>query len=211
MSEPTFRILIVDDEPNIRSGLALALEEEPYAVSTAADATVAWAQFQRTPHQLVITDLKMPGPRSGLDLVRDIRHGWPETLILVITAHGSVETAVEAMRLGAHDYIAKPVDLEMLMHQVQEGVRAPPPARGESAAATAAGRCRRVSGNDRPECRHPRGVRVHPSDRRYRSDRPDPRGKRHGQGACGSGHPQFGPAPHRAVHRLERRSTPRNA
>ena len=88
--------------------------------STAADATVAWAQFQRTPHHLVITDLKMPGPRSGLDLVRDIRHGWPETLILVITAHGSVETAVEAMRLGAHDYIVKPVDLEMLMHQVKK-------------------------------------------------------------------------------------------
>ncbi len=61
----------------------------------------------------------MPGPRSGLDLVRDIRHGWPETLILVITAHGSVETAVEAMRLGAHDYLAKPVDLEMLGHQVR--------------------------------------------------------------------------------------------
>ncbi len=120
MSEPTFRILIVDDEPNIRSGLALALEEDPFAVSTAADATVAWAQFQRTPHHLVITDLKMPGPRSGLDLVRDIRHGWPETLILVITAHGSVETAVEAMRLGAHDYIVKPVDLEMLMHQVKK-------------------------------------------------------------------------------------------
>jgi two-component system, NtrC family, response regulator AtoC len=92
MNDPTFRILIVDDEPNIRSGLALALEEESYAVSTAGDATEAWALFQRTPHQLVITDLKMSGPRSGLDLVRDIRHGWPETLILVITAHGSVES-----------------------------------------------------------------------------------------------------------------------
>ena len=59
----------------------------------------------------MITDLKMPGPLSGLDLIRDIKHGWPETLILVITAHGTFETAVEPMRLGAHDYIAKPVDL----------------------------------------------------------------------------------------------------
>jgi len=114
MSDTTFRVLIVDDEPNIRSGLALALEEESYVVSTAGDASEAWALFQRTPHQLVITDLRMPGPRSGLDLVRDIQHGWPETLILVITAHGSVETAVEAMRLGAHDYLPKPVDLDML-------------------------------------------------------------------------------------------------
>jgi two-component system, NtrC family, response regulator AtoC len=119
MSESTFRILIVDDEPHIRSGLALALEEESYVVSTAGDASEAWALFQRIPHQLVITDLKMPGPRSGMDLVREIRHGWPETLILVITAHGSVETAVEAMRLGAHDYLTKPVDLEMLGHQVR--------------------------------------------------------------------------------------------
>lgn len=114
MSHAPFRILIVDDEPNIRSGLVLALEEEPYEVSTAADASEAWSLFQREPHQLVITDLKMPGPLSGLDLVRSIKHGWPETLMLVITAHGTVETAVEAMRLGAHDYLAKPVDLDML-------------------------------------------------------------------------------------------------
>jgi DNA-binding NtrC family response regulator len=119
MSNGTFRILIVDDEPNIRSGLAQALEEDSYEVSTAGDASEAWALFQSVPHQLVITDLRMPGPLTGLDLVRDIKHGWPETLILVITAHGTVETAVQAMRLGAHDYIAKPVDLEMLGLQVR--------------------------------------------------------------------------------------------
>jgi two-component system NtrC family response regulator len=119
MNNASFRILVVDDEPNIRSGLVLALEEESYEVSTARDASEAWSHFQRQPHQLVITDLKMPGPSSGLDLVRDIKHGWPETLILVITAHGTVETAVQAMRLGAHDYLAKPVDLEMLGHQVR--------------------------------------------------------------------------------------------
>src|SRR3954451_12181909 len=114
MSDAPFRILVVDDEPNIRSGLRLALEEQSYEVSTAGDASEAWALFRREPHQLVITDLKMPGPLSGLDLVRTIKHGWPETLILVITAHGTIETAVEAMRLGAHDYIVKPVDLEIL-------------------------------------------------------------------------------------------------
>ena len=120
MSNAPFRILVVDDEPNIRSGLKLALEEQSYEVSTAADASEAWSLFRRLPHQLMITDLKMPGPLSGMDLVRDIKHGWPETLILVITAHGTVETAVEAMRLGAHDYLAKPVDLEMLGLQVRK-------------------------------------------------------------------------------------------
>jgi DNA-binding NtrC family response regulator len=122
MSTGSFRILIVDDEPNIRSGLAQVLEEESYEVSTARDAPEAWALFQRSPHQLVITDVRMPGLISGLDLLREIKHGWPETLILVITAHGTVETAVEAMRLGAHDYIAKPVDMDILMLQVAKAL-----------------------------------------------------------------------------------------
>ena len=119
MSDVPFRILVVDDEPNIRSGLALALEEESYEVAMAQDGSEAWGLFRRLPHQLVITDLKMPGPLSGLDLVREIKHSWPETLILVITAHGTIETAVEAIRLGAHDSIAKPVDLELLGLQVR--------------------------------------------------------------------------------------------
>jgi two-component system NtrC family response regulator len=120
VSKSSFRVLVVDDEPNIRSGLALALEEEAYEVTTARDAAEAWELFRRLPHQLVITDLKMPGSLSGLDLVRDIKNSWPETLILVITAHGTIATAVEAMRLGAHDYIAKPVDLEMLGLQIRK-------------------------------------------------------------------------------------------
>jgi DNA-binding NtrC family response regulator len=122
MNTATFRILIVDDEQNIRSGLAKGLAGDGYAITTASDASEAWALFQRTPHQLVITDLRMPGTLSGLDLVREIKHGWPETLIIVITAHGTVETAVEAMRLGAHDYIAKPVDLKMVRLQVAKAL-----------------------------------------------------------------------------------------
>jgi two-component system NtrC family response regulator len=119
MSDRDFRILIVDDEPNIRSGLARALAGEAGAVDAAADGAEALARFRQDRHHLVITDLKMPGPVSGLDLVKQIKHERPETLILVITAHGSVETAVEAMRQGAHDYVAKPVDLGMLRLQVR--------------------------------------------------------------------------------------------
>jgi two-component system NtrC family response regulator len=114
MSDRNFRILIVDDEPNIRSGLAKALAGEADEVATAKDGTEALALFQKAHHHLVITDLKMPGTASGLDLVKQMKHERPETLILVITAHGSVGTAVEAMRQGAHDYISKPVDVGML-------------------------------------------------------------------------------------------------
>ncbi|MBI3466648.1 MAG: sigma-54-dependent Fis family transcriptional regulator [Planctomycetes bacterium] len=114
MSDRNFRILIVDDEPNIRSGLTKALAREADEVTAATDGAQALSLLRQSHHQLVITDLKMPGAVSGLDLVKQIKHERPETLILVITAHGSVETAVEAMRQGAHDYISKPVDLGML-------------------------------------------------------------------------------------------------
>lgn len=119
MSDPEFRILIVDDEPNIRSGLAKALAAEADDVSTAPDGSEGLACFRQARHQLVITDLKMPGAVSGLDLVKHIKNESPETLVLVITAHGSVQTAVEAMRNGAYDYIGKPVDLGMLRLQVR--------------------------------------------------------------------------------------------
>jgi CheY-like chemotaxis protein len=104
MSNEVFPILIVDDEPNIRTGLARALECESYAIATAGDAGEALRQFRITHHPLVLTDLKMPGASTGIDLIRSIKDERPETLIIVITAHGTVETAVEAMRLGARAY-----------------------------------------------------------------------------------------------------------
>ncbi|HZT81453.1 MAG TPA: sigma-54 dependent transcriptional regulator [Gemmataceae bacterium] len=119
MSDRNFRILIVDDERNIRSGLARALADEADEVDVAKDGGEALALFAKARHHLVITDLRMPGPISGLDLVKRIKQERPGTLILVITAHGSVETAVEAMRQGAHDYISKPVDVAMLRLQVR--------------------------------------------------------------------------------------------
>src|SRR5262249_36958773 len=119
MSDRNFRILIVDDEPNIRAGLTRALAGEADEVATAKDGSEALALFRQAHNHLVITDLRMPGPVSGLDLVKKIKHERPETLILVITAHGSVETAVEAMRQGAHDYISKPVDLGIMRLQVR--------------------------------------------------------------------------------------------
>jgi two-component system NtrC family response regulator len=119
MGVSNFHILIVDDEPNIRSGLARALAEAADVIDTAADGAAALARFRAVHHHLVITDLKMPGPVSGLDLVRDIKDDRPETLVIVITAHGSVETAVEAMRRGALDYVSKPIDLAMLRLQVR--------------------------------------------------------------------------------------------
>jgi two-component system NtrC family response regulator len=119
MSEAAFNILVIDDEPNIRAGLAKGLAGEADAVETARDGAEGLARFREARHHLVITDLKMPGPVTGLDLVKAIKDERPETLVIVITAHGSVETAVEAMRSGALDYVSKPVDLAMLRLQVR--------------------------------------------------------------------------------------------
>ena len=98
MSEEVFPILIVDDERNIRTGLAQALECDSYTIATAKDVDEALELFRRTHHRLVLTDLKMPGGRSGIDLIRAIKDERPETLIIVMTAHATIETAVEAMR-----------------------------------------------------------------------------------------------------------------
>jgi two-component system NtrC family response regulator len=119
-SDRLFRILIVDDEPDIASGLASALASRPYAVATAGAVEEALAAFRRQPYDLVITDLKMPGTSGGLDLVRSVKHEWPETWIIVITAYGTIRTAVEAMRLGAQDYLTKPLDMDLLQSHVRD-------------------------------------------------------------------------------------------
>jgi two-component system response regulator AtoC len=104
-----FRILIVDDEPGIRAGLSRALACDAYELSTASDVPEALNVLRAQPPHLILQDLKMPGPLSGLDLIRHAKDEQPEILVIVITAHGSIETAVEAMRLGAQDYVTKPL------------------------------------------------------------------------------------------------------
>jgi two-component system NtrC family response regulator len=90
--ESRFRILIVDDEPGIRAGLSCAVACDTYEVSMAADALEALAAFRERPHHLILLELKMPGPLSGLDLIRHVKDERPETLLIVVTAYGSIET-----------------------------------------------------------------------------------------------------------------------
>ncbi|HVM94817.1 MAG TPA: sigma-54 dependent transcriptional regulator [Candidatus Acidoferrales bacterium] len=103
------RILVVDDEEGIRSFLAEALALDGHAVEQAGDGEEAWQRLARESFDLLVTDLKMPR-LDGLELVRRVRAQQPETEVIVLTAHGTVSTAVEAMRLGAFDYLQKPLD-----------------------------------------------------------------------------------------------------
>ncbi|QDT04554.1 Transcriptional regulatory protein ZraR [Rubripirellula lacrimiformis] len=118
MSEEAFRLLIVDDEPNIRSGLAKGLKREVDELDTAADADEAIAKFAATDYQLAIVDVRLNCNITGIELVRQMLSQRPQTTVIVITAHGTVETAVDAMRAGAFDFIAKPLDLNLVRQQV---------------------------------------------------------------------------------------------
>lgn len=107
------RILVVDDDENLRWVLQTQLEDMGYTVSAAASGQAALASIAKEAPALVLTDLKMPG-MSGLDLLDRIRADYPEVPVVIITAFGTIQSAVEAMRAGAYDYLTKPIDYEEL-------------------------------------------------------------------------------------------------
>jgi two-component system, NtrC family, response regulator AtoC len=102
-------ILIVDDEEGIREFIADALSADGHETAEAADAMEAVKQLHERGFDVMLTDLRMPGALDGMDLVRKARAEEPEMEVIVLTAHGSVESAVDAMKLGALDYLQKPV------------------------------------------------------------------------------------------------------
>jgi DNA-binding NtrC family response regulator len=107
------RILIVDDEPSLRKVLRAHLGRAGYEVETAEDGHAAVRALEESPFDLVVSDLRMPG-MDGMELLGWCRSRYPGLPIVLITAHGTVDSAVEAIKLGAYDYITKPFDQEEL-------------------------------------------------------------------------------------------------
>ncbi len=105
------RILVVDDEESIREFFEIMLKREGYEVLTAVNGAQALETLKKTQVDLVISDIQMP-EMSGLELLTKARELDPETLMIMITAFGSTETAVEAMKLGAYDYVQKPFKID---------------------------------------------------------------------------------------------------
>jgi DNA-binding NtrC family response regulator len=114
-------ILICDDEKNIRNGLAMAMELEGYGTFTAEDGSVAWNYINKHDVDLVISDLRMPN-LSGEALLKKIVSSYPRLPVVILTGHGTIETAVEAMRMGAVDFFTKPVDLDRLTLVVKKAL-----------------------------------------------------------------------------------------
>jgi two-component system response regulator AtoC len=114
------RVLIADDELNMRRVLEAILRREGYDVITAANGVEALAGMSRQVHT-VITDLKMPG-LDGMGLLRKLSADYPDVPVVMITAHGSVENAVEAVKLGAFDYLEKPFEQEQIRQVVAKAI-----------------------------------------------------------------------------------------
>jgi len=115
------QILVVDDDSSLRSVMKMQLEEAGYQVALAADGAEAYDLIREIRPQLVISDLKMP--TSGLELMRRIAADDIQPTLIIVTAFGTVETAVEAMKLGAYDYVTKPLDFEelvLVVHRAME-------------------------------------------------------------------------------------------
>jgi DNA-binding NtrC family response regulator len=113
------RILVVDDEQIIRESLSFILKKEGYNVEEAANGKEALANHELHPFDIIITDIEMP-EMKGVDLLKQIRQRTPQTLVVIITAFGSVETAVMALREGAADYILKPINFDDLLYRIKK-------------------------------------------------------------------------------------------
>jgi len=116
------RLLIVDDEPHIRSGLQRGLKNEVTSIETAGDVNSALDLLEAIEFDVIIADVRLPGDRDGLELVNIASQRYPRMTVILITAHGTVEMAVEAMRRGAFDFITKPVDLDLIRQQVRRAI-----------------------------------------------------------------------------------------
>ena len=115
-------ILVVDDDSGMREFLEILLTQDGYGVKCAVDGKQALKLCERHDFDLAITDLKMPNV-NGIDFLKGIKEISPETMVVIITAYASGETAVTAMKEGAYDYLEKNFDVEDLRNVVQNALK----------------------------------------------------------------------------------------
>ncbi len=115
------RLLIVEDEETLCESLRRVLSREGYAVDTAGSAESALEIFQDGSYDLIITDIILPGI-TGIELLKKIKERRPEQIVIITTAYASLETAVEALRTGAYDYVVKPVMHEEIRQIVKNAL-----------------------------------------------------------------------------------------
>ncbi len=124
-------LLVVDDNETLRERVARAFSTRGFEVRTASNYEEAIEQAKQEAPDLAVVDLRMPG-RSGLELLRDLKQLCPDAKIVMLTGFGSIATAVEAMRHGAHNYVSKPADTDDILRAFAKGENsAAPPELGD--------------------------------------------------------------------------------
>lgn len=117
----THKILVVDDEQTLRYFLRLNLQEQGYNVSEAADGTTALQLIEHNQFDIALLDLRLTD-MSGLDILRHLRQHAPQTNVIILTAHATLDSAIEALRQGAHDYLLKPFNTSDLLTSVADAL-----------------------------------------------------------------------------------------
>jgi DNA-binding NtrC family response regulator len=116
------KILVVDDEDYMREIVRLALEGADFDVAEAADGSKALEMMRQFPYDVIITDIRLPGV-SGEKLLQEALSIFPETIVIIMTGYGNIQMAVDAIRMGAYDYLPKPFQLEEMVLRVQKGLQ----------------------------------------------------------------------------------------
>ncbi|MHC4529087.1 MAG: response regulator, partial [Planctomycetota bacterium] len=116
------KILLADDEATFRETLAKVLDEEGMEVTAVANGTDAIDAIMKQPFPVAILDIQMPGA-DGIKVLREIMRISPETRVIMVTAYGTVEMAVEAIKLGACDYVMKPVMFDDILAKIRQNLR----------------------------------------------------------------------------------------
>jgi len=116
------RVLVIDDEPIIREVLQDILAREGYFIAVAPDAETGLQALDQQEYDLIILDLMLPG-LGGFETLKQIKRRDPDSVVVMITAYGSVESAVQGMRMGAHDYLTKPFKNEDVLRTLSTGLR----------------------------------------------------------------------------------------
>jgi DNA-binding NtrC family response regulator len=129
--EMKFNVMVVDDEKNIREGLGKTLELDGYNVYLAADGDEAYQLLRDNEIDLIIADLKMP-KLSGEKLLTMVVAEYPTVPVIILTGHGTIETAVNAMRNGAYDFLTKPINLDRFSLLVKRALSSIVPCRRNS-------------------------------------------------------------------------------
>jgi DNA-binding response OmpR family regulator len=121
-------VLIIDDEPNLRRSLGLILQRAGFTVTSASNAAEALQLLQAGPYDLTFLDIKLPD-QNGIQLLPQLKKLYSDMPILILTAHATLESAIEAVRLGAKDYLLKPIDPENILSRVEEVIKEEKPRR----------------------------------------------------------------------------------